>query len=119
MERLDDLSLGVLGQTLGEDKDYLPVASPTATDHMASSIDVPQTSFDALCQTLVHLCPAVRWEQDHSLSESVSWEFPPGVPLCAVTPTSALRQCIQTPRQLDAKPDFAVDFHLPSPVASS
>ena len=52
--------------------------SHCTADHMASSTDAPQTSFDVLCQTLVYLGPAIRWEQDHSLSESVSWELPPG-----------------------------------------
>ena len=46
MERLDELSLGVLGQTLGKDRERLPVASSAAVDHTASSMDVPQTSFD-------------------------------------------------------------------------
>ena len=46
MERLDDLSLGVLGQTLGKDKECPPVASSTTIDHTASSVDMPQMSFD-------------------------------------------------------------------------
>ena len=75
MERLDNLSLSVLGQTLGKDKDCPPVASPAAADHTASSMDAPQTSFNAPCQTLVHLGQAIRWEQDHLLSESVSREL--------------------------------------------
>ena len=119
MERLDDLSLGVLGQTLGKDKERPPFASSATVDNLASSMDALQTSFDAPCQTLVHLGPAVRQEQDSSTSESVSREIPLGAPLCAVPPTSALRHCVQMPQQLDAKPDFAADFHLPSPVASS
>ena len=53
------------------------------------------------------------------MSESVSWEIPPGAPLHATLPTSAMRHCIQMPRQLDADLDFMVEFHLPSPVASS
>ena len=119
MERLDDLSLGVLGQTLGKDKERPPIASSAAIDHTASSMDVPQTSFNVPRQTLVYLGLAVRREQDPSTSESVSREIPPGAPLCAVLPTSALRHHIQTPQRLDAKPDFAADFHLPSPVAGS
>ena len=119
MECLDDLSLGVLGQTSGEDKERPPIASSAAIDHMALSMDVPQTSFDVPHQTLVHLGPAVRREQDPSTSESVSREIPLGAPLCAMPPTSALRHCIQMPRRLDAEPDFALDFRLPSPVASS
>ena len=63
MERLDELSLGVLGQTLGEDKEHPPVASSTTIDHTASSVDVLQMSFDVPRQTLVHLSLAVRWEQ--------------------------------------------------------
>ena len=118
MERLDDLSLGVLGQTLGKDKECPPVASSTAIDHMALSVDTPQTSFDVPHQTLVHLGPAARQEHDPSTSESVSREIPPGVPLRAALPT-ALRHRVQMPRQLDAEPDFVADFHLPSPVASS
>ena len=47
MECLDELSLGIRGQIMGKDKDCPPVASPTATDHMASMLDAPQTSFDA------------------------------------------------------------------------
>ena len=119
MERLDDLSLGVLGQTLGKDKEHPPVVSSATIDHTASSMDAPQISFNVPCQTLVHLSLAVRWEQDPSTSESVSREILPGAPLCAVLPTSALRHCIQMPRQLDTKLDFAADFCLPSPVASS
>ena len=119
MEHLDDLSLGVLGQTLGEDKNHPPVASFAAIDHTALSTDMPQTSFNALHQTLVYLGLAVRREQDPSSSESVSWEIPPGVLLHAALSTSALRHCIQTPRQLDAELDFTADFHLPSLVASS
>ena len=86
MERLDDLTLGILGKTLGEDKDHPLVASPTATAHMASSKDAPQTPFDVPCQTLVYLGLAVRQEQDHSSSESVSRELPPGAPLCTALP---------------------------------
>ena len=119
MECLDDLSMGILGQTLGKDRDCPPVVSPAAIDHTASSIDVLQTSFNVPCQTLVHLGPVVRWEQDPSSSESVSREIPPGALLCATPPTSALRHRIQTPHQLDAELDFAADFHLPSLVASS
>ena len=92
MECLDELSLGVRGQITGKDKDCLPVASPTATiDHMASMSDAPQTLFDAPHQTLVHISPALRQEQDPSLSELKSWDLLPGVPLCAVLPTFALR----------------------------
>ena len=47
MERLDELSLGVLGQTLGKDREHPPVVSSAAIDHTASSVDAPQTSFDA------------------------------------------------------------------------
>ena len=60
MERLDELSLGVRGQTLGKDKDHPPVALPATADHMASSMDMLQTSFDVLQQTLVHLSPACK-----------------------------------------------------------
>ena len=119
MERLDDLSLGVLGQTLGEDNERLPAVSSATIDHTALSMDVPQTSFNVPHQTLVYLGPAVRREQDPSMSESVSREILPGAPLCTTPPTSALRHRIQMPQQLDAKPDFAADFCLPSPVASS
>ena len=46
MERLDELISGVLGQTSGEDREHPPVASSAAVDPTASSLDVPQTSFD-------------------------------------------------------------------------
>ena len=49
MERLDELSSGVLGQTLGEDREHPPIASSATVDHTASSVDVPQTSFDVPC----------------------------------------------------------------------
>ena len=97
MERLDDLSLGILGQTLGKEKERSPIVSSATIDHTASSMDAPKISFNASCQTLVHLGLAVRQEQDPSTSESVSQEIPPGVPLCAVPPTSALKHCVQTP----------------------
>ena len=72
MEHLDKLSLGIREQTLGEEKDCPLVASPAATGHMAFSMYTPQKTFDALQQTLVHLVPAVRQEQDPTTSESVS-----------------------------------------------
>ena len=91
MERLDELSLSIRGQTMGKDKDCPLVAFPATADHMASTSNVLQISFDVLKQTLVHLGLAVRQEQDPSLSESHSWDLLPGVPLCAVLPTSVLR----------------------------
>ena len=97
MEHLDGSSLGVLGQTLGKDKESPPMASSAAVDHTALSVDAPQISFNVPHQTLVHLGPAVRREQDPSTSESVSQEIPPGAPLRATLPTSALRHCIQMP----------------------
>ena len=39
--------------------------------------------------------------------------------LYAMLPPPSMRQHVQTPRYLDAELDFVVDFHLPSPVASS
>ena len=78
MERLDELSLGIRGETLGKDKDCPLVASSTTADHMASSTDALQTSFDMPHQTLVHLGPAIMREQDPTLSESVSQDLPPG-----------------------------------------
>ena len=91
MEHLDELSLGIRGQTMGKDKDCPPVASSTTADLTASSMDVLQTSFDVPCQTLVHLGPAIRQEQDHTLSESVIQDLPLGLPLYAMLLTSALR----------------------------
>ena len=76
---------------MGEDKDYPPFTSPATADHMASMSDTPQTTFKVPCQTLVHLGPAVRREQDPSSSESNSWDLPPGAPLHAALPISALR----------------------------
>ena len=46
MERLDELSSGVLGQTSGKDRERLPITSSAAIDHTALSMDVLQTSFD-------------------------------------------------------------------------
>ena len=46
MEHLDELSSGVLGQTLGEDRECPPLASSAMVDHMALSVDVPQMSFN-------------------------------------------------------------------------
>ena len=91
MECMDELNLGVRGQTLGEDINRPPVASPTATDHTASSTDAPQVSFDVPCHTLIHLCPVGRWEQDYTSSESISRDLPPGVPLRTMPLTSTLR----------------------------
>ena len=39
MERLDELSSGVRGKKMGEDKDCPPVASLATADHMASISD--------------------------------------------------------------------------------
>ena len=46
MERLDDLSLGILGQTSGKDKEHPPIASSATIDHTALSVDALQTSFN-------------------------------------------------------------------------
>ena len=119
MECLDELSLGVRGQTLGKDKDCPPIALPTAADHTASMTNALQTLFDVPRQTLVHLSPAIRWEQDPTSSKSVSRDLLQGALLHAMLPTSALRYYIQMPCCLAAKPDFAVDFHLPPTVANS
>ena len=91
MERLDELSSGIRGQTMGEGKDCRPVASPTTADHMPTMSDALQTLFDVPRQTLVHLGPAIRWEQDPSLSKSNNWDFPLGAPLCTMPPKSVLR----------------------------
>ena len=86
--------------------------------------DPPATSADASCickEALVYLGPTTRCEQDPTSSEFIShsWDLPPGVQLHAALPTSALRQCIQMPSYLDTEPDFAANFYLPSPAASS
>ena len=118
MKHLDKLSLGVRGQTMGEDMGCPPVASPAMADQVAPSSNAPQESFDALWKTLVHLGTAIRWEQDPTSFKFTlhSWDLPLGAPLHAALPTSALRQHIQMLHHLDAKPDFAVDFCLPSQI---
>ena len=121
MERLDELSSGVRGQTTGKDMDHPPVASPTMADQAVPLSDVPRALFDAPWETLVHLSPAIRWEQDPTLSEFISHsqDLLPGVPLCRAPPISALKLRVQMQCHLDAEPDFAVDFCPPSPVASN
>ena len=104
---------------MGKDMDCPPNFSLATADNMAASLDALQVSFYMPQQTLVHLRPAVRREQDPSLSESNSWDIPQGEPLHAVLPTLALRQCIQMLHHLDAELDIAADFYLSSPVASS
>ena len=101
--------------------DHPPVASPTAADQMAPLSDVPWALFDVLWETLIHLGPDIRQEQDLNSFKfaSHSWDLLLGAPLQAVMPTSALRQCIQMPCCLDAELDFAVDFCLPFPAVSS
>ena len=90
-------------------------------DQAVPSSDAPQALFDVLHEALVHFSPIVRWEQDPSLFEFMlhSRDLPLGALLRAMLPTSVLRQQIQMPFYLDAKLDFAVDFYLPSLVASS
>ena len=90
-------------------------------DQVAPLLDVPRVSFDVLWETLVHLGPATRCEQDPTLSKfmSHSWDLPLGLLLHTMLPASVLRQHIQMPCYLDAEPDFVVDFYLPSPAASS
>ena len=53
MECLDELSLGIRGQTMGEDLDHPPVASFGMVDQVAPSLDAPWEAF-------VHLSPDVR-----------------------------------------------------------
>ena len=47
MERLDELNLGIRGQTTGEDMDHLPVGFPAMADPPDTSVDIPQAFFDA------------------------------------------------------------------------
>ena len=91
MERLDKLSSGIMSQNTGKYKDYPLVASLTATDCIASLSDMSQALFDVLWQTLVHLGPVIRQEQEQSLTKSHSQDFLLGVPLSIAPPTSALR----------------------------
>ena len=70
---------------MGEDKDCPSVASLTTIDHTASTSDMPQTLSNVLHQTLVHLSPAVRWEQDPR-SQSNSQDLLPGAPLHTMPP---------------------------------
>ena len=91
-------------------------------DPPVTSVDMlPQASFDVLLEALVHLGPTIRHEQDPTLSKltSHSWDLLPGALLHTMPPTSVLRQCIQMPCHLDTEPEFAADFYLPSPAASS
>ena len=69
MERLHQLSSGVRGQTMGEDIDHPTFASPTTAGQMAPSLDMLQALFDAPWETLIHLGPATKQEQDPNLSE--------------------------------------------------
>ena len=87
--------------------------SSAAADPLATSADMLQALFDAPWEAFEHLCPTVRYEQNPTLSEFTShnWGLLPGVLLCAMLPTSALRQCIQMPCHLDSEPDFAADFY--------
>ena len=106
---------------MGKNMDRPPVFSPAMADQVKPLSDVPWPSFNALWEAFVHLSPTVRWEQDPTSSAFTlhSRDLPPGLILRAVPLISALRLCIQTLHHLDAKLDFAADFCLPSPVASS
>ena len=106
---------------MGEDMDYPPVTFPSIANHEAPLSNVLWALFDVLWKTLIYLGLVVRWEQYPTASEFMlcSQDLPLGVPLCAVPSTSVLRQCIQMLHHLGAEPDFAVDFCLPFPVASS
>ena len=65
-----------------------------------------------LQEAFVPLGPAVKWEQDLTLSKlmSHSQDLPPGLPLCAAPPPFALMQYVQMPHHLDAEPAYGVDF---------
>ena len=106
---------------MGKDMACPPVVYSTMADQATPSLDALQALFDAPWEAVTHLGPTVRWEPDPTLSEfmSYSWDLPLGVPLHAVLPTTVKRHCIQMLCYLDAEPDFAVDFCLPSPMASS
>ena len=106
---------------MGEDMNCPPVASPSAAGQAEPLSDALWASFDVLQETLVHLDPATRREQGRTLSKfmSHSWDLLPGELLHAGMPISILRQHVQKPCRLDAELNFVVDFHLPSPEASS
>ena len=88
---------------------------------MAPSSDTPRALFDVPREALVYLGPTVRQEQEPTSSEFISniQDLPLGVLLCTVPPTSALKQHVQMLWCLDTELDFAVNFCLPSPMASS
>ena len=121
IERLDKLSLGIRGQTTAKDMDHPLVASPAVADQIAPFLDAPRALFDMPHETLVHLGPVVRREQDPTSSEftSHSRDLLLGLPLCTSLPISALRQCIQMQCCLYTELDSVADFYLSSPAASS
>ena len=81
MEHLDELSSGIRGQSMGKDMDHPPVASRTIADQVALSSHVPWASFNAPLETLVHLSPVIKQEQDPTSSEFIShsWDLPQGM----------------------------------------
>ena len=105
---------------MGKDTDHPPVAFSTVADQATSLSDALWALFKMLRETLVYLGPAIRWEQDPTLSKfmSHSQDLPLGALLYTILPTSVLRQCIQILCCLDTELDFAMDFRLLSPVAS-
>ena len=62
LERLDELSSGIRGQTMGIDMDHPLVVSLAMADKVAISTDALQALFNALWEALVPLSPTIRWE---------------------------------------------------------
>ena len=106
---------------MGMDMNCPPAIFSTVANPLATYMDALQALFDAPLEALAYLSPAVRCEQDPTLSKLTSYiqDLPPRLLLHTTLPTSALRQHIQTLHHFNADPDFVVDFYLPSPVASN
>ena len=71
LECLNELSWGVREKTMGVDMDHPHAVSPIMDDQAAPLLGVPWALFNALQEALVHLNPAIRWEQDPTSSEFI------------------------------------------------
>ena len=120
MERLDELSSGVLGQTSGEDRERPPVASSATIDHTASSVDMPADVIQCAALDPSTSRPSSKEGARYKyIRVGESGDSAGGAATRRAANLWFEAPCIQTPRRLDAEPDFAADFCLPSPVASS
>ena len=68
IECLDQLSLGIGGQTMGMDMEHPPAVSLSIADQVLTVTNILWAPFEAPQEGRIPLCPTVQWEKDPNSS---------------------------------------------------